>query len=427
MTAKTVWISLTSLSLLPACRGSSPASPVLCQTQEAACHLDGHNILATHVGLPRLEQCRQLCNEEEKCKFLSHIPAEGLTRDICILFSSCRELTGRQCAHCITETSTCARRCDGKYEVSVTKQNLIAAVSNVASVSDCRELCDSRSGCKFYSYHHKTGKVLYKMCFLLSHQLKPYQNSEDVTTGPINCEKSRCMIRFEGELHRSVLFSLRNVSNKVQKSYKAQLIGGETDGNCHMRILAVGGGGRGSQDWWTEGKQGSCGFGGGSGHLQFLAQGVPPLVSDIEIHVGAGGEMTRVFFKDQELLEPSAGGSGNGYQAGAGYSGGGGGKKEGRWCGPCRGGSDGSEGENGGSGSGKEISTFPFENFSLLPGAGGYRSCGGGGGGVLVNGVGPRREHEGQGEGYGGGGEGCPDCTSRDGLPGAVILELANT
>ena len=98
---------------------------------------------------------------------------------------------------------------------------------------------------------------------------------------------------------------------------------------------------------------------------------------------------------------------------------------------PSAGGSDGSDGFGDGQegrGTGEDISSFPFTNFQLTPGAGGARSGGGGGGGVLVDGEGPHRPHQGTGQGYGGGGEGSRETTefTFEGLQGVVLIELTS-
>ena len=89
---------------------------------------------------------------------------------------------------------------------------------------------------------------------------------------------------------------------------------------------------------------------------------------------------------------------------------------------------------NRGGGSGKDISSYTFNTWTLTPGAGGTpysrydplpkcpfsqcrnspnQSYGGGGGGVLVNGAGPKASKH-QGQGYGGGGSGA----NRVNIPG---------
>ena len=99
------------------------------------------------------------------------------------------------------------------------------------------------------------------------------------------------------------------------------------------------------------------------------------------------------------------------------------------------GGSDGGDGMGSasGHGTGEDITAFHFDNWVITPGAGGdyydggiRDEDGGGGGGVLVNGIGPDRNHQNnnncQGQGYGGGG--CVGGYQYVGLPGVVLIEV---
>ena len=123
---------------------------------------------------------------------------------------------------------------------------------------------------------------------------------------------------------------------------------------------------------------------------------------------------------------------GHTFEGGDGYSGGGGGLSS-----AGNGGSNGGNGGRssgkysytGGSGTGKDISSYYMSQFSLSPGQGGQNrgKYGGGGGGVLVGGDGPSRK-QGQGEGYGGGGAapngGDYSESSVRGLPGVILVEV---
>ena len=170
--------------------------------------------------------------------------------------------------------------------------------------------------------------------------------------------------------------------------------------HCLLSIVAVGGGG---------GRASSGYGGGGSGYL--IHQRIN-MVGDnqFRVKVGAGGKSGKngkdttidwglnpwneAYFRAQggeSALEPP-----NDTNGGAGYSGGGQGRK-GFGNDGGEGGSDSSNGccgELGGEGSGLDLSSIQQETFSLSPGAGGKKYMtaggggGGGGGGVLVDGEG---------------------------------------
>ena len=167
--------------------------------------------------------------------------------------------------------------------------------------------------------------------------------------------------------------------------------------------------------------------GGGSGFLSFYSQSVRPGVTDLTVTVGAQAQASSLSANGELLVRAGHGQHGwIDIAGGNGYSGGGDAFPH-----PSAGGSDGSDGFGDGQegrGTGEDITSFPFTNFLLTPGAGGARSGGGGGGGVLVDGEGPHRHHQGTGEGYGGGGEGSRQTTefTFEGLQGVVLIELTS-
>ena len=391
--------------LVGVCQGTSP---VVCSSDKTACEAHEENTLETYFGVPSLEECRLLCQNNDQCQFLTYFYEESQTaKQICFLFSSC-EATG-DCESCVSEARDCRTqlRCEAHY-AGVLQDNIIEDIPDVVSVTDCREFCNSTTGCRFYTYYESPGSVFSKMCFLLSHLIEPYEYSEGVLTGGVYCDESvsaLCTMKIEGQSHQSYMFTDTGSLTKVQ------LMGNE---NCQMRILAVGGGGWGYPYAWG-------GRGGGSGYITIQDQYINLGVSYLAVSVGTHGESSRVTFNGEVIVEALPGGSIANNQMNDGYSGGG------YWISgdAVRGGYDGSNGEGGGGGqgTGEDVRNYSFENFLLTPGAGGYREGGGGGGGVLVNGGGPPRDHQGQGEGYGGGGEGSID-RYIDGLPGLVIIEI---
>ena len=185
--------------------------------------------------------------------------------------------------------------------------------------------------------------------------------------------------------------------------------GGE---DCHLSLLAVGGGGAGFEYG-----------GGGSGYLAASTLAISEGETKLRVTVGSQRRPSTVSAGGQIILEAGPGHDGyynNTNCGGDGYSGGGDG-----CCHPFGypGGSNGSDGQGDGQqgrGTGQDITSYQFDHFVLSPGSGGYLKYGGGGGGVLVNGEGPPVE-KGQGEGYGGGGEGY---RPSQGLQGVVIMEI---
>merc|ERR1712154_5168 len=144
------------------------------------------------------------------------------------------------------------------------------------------------------------------MCFLLTNLLEPYERSEGILTGPVHCDdsfSSVCTMRIDGELHQSFMFT--NTSNTTN----VQLMGDE---DCQMRIVAIGGGGRGYRN-------SNLYIGGGSGYIKILDQDIPLGVSNMVVAVGAHGYSSLVTVNGEVIVEAPPGsslGSGNGYSGG---------------------------------------------------------------------------------------------------------------
>ena len=350
------------------------------------------------------------------CKFLTYYYRGGFPAgEVCILFSSCERVN--PCQACVSETQNCAKRCEQNY-LGLLDDNILEAVTDVASESDCWYLCTDQQACTFYTYFQSSHPVFPSLCFLLARQQGPYHNCQDCLTGPASCDgqfSSLCGLAVggEGEFRQAILLTNTSVEHSLQ------LVG---YGQCLLRVLAVGGGGRGGFNYH------SSAAGGGSGFLALYSDYISPGVTDLTITVGDQAEGSELVANGRVLLEAAHGQHGfAGIKGGNGYCGGGD-----RFPRPSRGGTDGSDGEGDGQegyGTGEDLSSFHFNNFVLSPGPGGFRDGsgggGGGGGGVLVNSGGPRAEHEGTGQGYGGGGEGSYDpAFTFHGLQGVVIIEL---
>ena len=215
----------------------------------------------------------------------------------------------------------------------------------------------------------------------------------------------------EGESHLAVMLTRPGPAPAI-------LVQGE---GCGVRLLVVGGGGRGG-DY----------AGGGSGHLEYRSLQVSPGTL-LTGQVGDRGQASSLAISSGDTVTAGAGREGRECNGGAGYSGGGG-------CGgndlAGDGGTDGGDGEEGtfgggGAGTGADLASYTLATWSLAPGRGGageyydvYDSGagGGGGGGVLVDGAGPWAGEE-QGAGWGGGG-GYRDHGDGLGLPGLILIEI---
>ena len=224
----------------------------------------------------------------------------------------------------------------------------------------------------------------------------------------INQPACDCQLVVGGVSHCSTMFTNPGVEVNV-----------EVTGDCEMnqlRMFLVGGGGQGI---WA---------GGGSGYLRYLTMDLSG-EKNIRLTVGDHQEASSVIVNNLSIVaEP--GDDYDSFAGGDGYSGGSGRCES---AVPCRGGSDGGDGDDGrefaGHGTGENVTNYKLDNWLLSPGAGGDGgSCalllGAGGGGVLVSGSGPRHDVQ-DGEGYGGGGAYCSGHDA-NGQQGVILMEILN-
>lgn len=385
-----------------------------CMVEGEACLAEGDTMLATIPGIPEVATCRQLCQDTERCQFLSHFGPESFPlREHCLLFSSCSSL--HRCQDCRTEDRNCYSTCGADVQVAI-GENDLEVITGVITEVDCKLNCSANPNCSVYTYFDISHPHYPTLCFLLSEVLEPVEPCEHCRTGFPECGTSSAgscsfTVGADPAPKQSQIFNTAGTTN-VTVSPLAALVG------CKLAVVAVGGGGAGSSG------------GGGSGHVASRTVGVTTV--QLVVWVGGAGEKSTLNTGEgEEVVSAAPGESGSREYGGAGYSGGGG-YGDDYYYGA--GGEDGGNGHGsrGGLGSGLDLSSPGLMEFTLSPGAGGTPKLsgmygfyvGGGGGGVFVNGVGPSAsEHTGEGYGGGGGGSGY----SGDPGSGLVLLQIKKT
>jgi len=409
------WPTWAFLALLANCSLALEDFPIgACSVQDQACEIHENNLVASFPGVASVEECRQLCSDDQQCSHFSHFGQTSFPiGNFCILLSACPTL--HPCEDCITEDRWCGTICGDDVE-GFLGENVVQLLADVPEELDCKQECNNNTECKFYTYHNGSDPNYPKLCFLLTHLEEPFEACSHCSTGTARCTVDTVC----GFLNGTMVVSEALIFTNTGATQEVKTV---SVGRCEANILAIGGGGRGGSS-----KSGgrTFGGGGGSGHVIFTSHMLQES-SNLLLNVGDKGESTSVTTEDGSsvILAPAGKDGVNGsYDGASGYSGGGG---DGSGGSLGSGGSDGSDGEagsdgHGGKGSGVDISAFELTNFVLTPGSGGDHACGGGGGGLLINGKGPEF-HSGMGEGYGGGGEGC-NYSSRYGSSGAILMEI---
>jgi len=386
----------------------SSDSPVLCQSNNIACDAHDDNFIDS-FRVETIEECRQLCQDSDMgCEFLTYYGENGFPLNhICELFQSCEKTI--ECNGCLSETKGCFEKCSNTV-VGKIDENFMDYIPNLPTEADCINECKNAEGCNFYTFYLEDDPN-YGACFLLSSLIEPLEECTSCVTGPLECEN------FD-----DCGFDLYNNGSRIQHMMLTEP-GVEVDVNirlsiskCQMSLLAVGGGGSGL----------NCG--GGSGYIQYFTQALNSTPTNLRLAVGRASESSNVTINEVNKIEAEHGQDANQMDAGNGYSGGGGG-----YTMECIGGTDGGNGEcnNGGKGTGEDVTTYAFKNFQLTPGAGSkyfedgkwYR--GGGGSGILVNDDGPGvfDMDDKAGIGFGGGGT-FHNFSALDGRPGLILLEV---
>ena len=224
---------------------------------------------------------------------------------------------------------------------------------------------------------------------------------------PVECKNfDDCGFFYNGKEENHMMFT--ETGTEFELTTK-----GVSISTCQLRILAVGGGGRGDFE------------GGGSGYIQYVTQILTSSPIYIKLIVGDKRKESHVTIAGNTIR--ALPGKDETEYGGDGFSGGGGGQSE-----RCNGGTNGGDGEcsNRGRGTGEDISQYHFSNFQLSAGSGGEhftrsigRYFGGGGGGIIINGDGPGIRANKPGGGFGGGGTWSVS-NGNKGHPGVVIIEI---
>ena len=381
-----------------------------CSSEGVQCdHHGGSNLLDTVMHVAAVEECRQLCLQDEDCRYISYFDASAFpASNLCQLFSSCDSLT--QCSGCVSENRNCFQTC-GSNVVGSLDENVLELFPSIESEVKCKEKCLNNPECSFYTFFFPNDTVFYNYCFLLAELAPPAQPCTSCTTAPADCSApAPCRLSVAGAEHQQLLLNTSLATTAIT-------VTGGGGGACALTFLLVGGGGLGTY------------AGGGSGYLEYRAELQVAAGTEMTARVGDPGQETLLSLGSRGTFTAAPGQDGEYNDGGDGYSGGGG---YGDTGGKPNGGTDGGDGEGagGGAGSGADLATCSLAAWSLAAGAGGgyLDSFGGGGGGVLVDGAGPGTGgYPGgyQGQGYGGGGSGLTPSSINIGFQGVILLEIS--
>ena len=163
-----------------------------------------HNTLTSTTGVPNLTACRQLCDRQSVCSYLTYFGPDNFPfSETCFHFSSCDSL--HPCTNCTSVDVSCSQpspySCSDPVE-GVLGENMLNFFPDVESEEACRNTCLSIPACNFYTYHGSCDPNYPGACALLSHVLEPVQECNHCRTGAVICS-SRCSFLQGGEYFTS--------------------------------------------------------------------------------------------------------------------------------------------------------------------------------------------------------------------------------
>ena len=114
-------------------------SPVTCISDNTSCEVTDENFIDGIEDVHNVEQCRQLCISNEKCKYLTYYEAGRFPmEEFCYLFSTCE--TTVPCEKCVSETFDCHETCSSNTLGPINSSNFIDLVPHVQTEKDCKRM-----------------------------------------------------------------------------------------------------------------------------------------------------------------------------------------------------------------------------------------------------------------------------------------------
>ena len=87
---------------------SASGAPVPCSREGVECEVGEGNLIDAVIHVMTVEECRQLCLDQESCQFISYFDdSSAPSPNLCQLFSICD--TTATCSGCVTEIMACYR------------------------------------------------------------------------------------------------------------------------------------------------------------------------------------------------------------------------------------------------------------------------------------------------------------------------------
>ena len=120
-----------------------------CENPGLECQYDANSHLDTIMHVYTMDECHQLCLDEEYCEFVTyHYDSGTAVSNMCMLFRSCDQTS--TCVNCRTDWIGCDKNClTSSY--GVLDENVIEVITATVTFQDCRNLCKQTSNCSWFT------------------------------------------------------------------------------------------------------------------------------------------------------------------------------------------------------------------------------------------------------------------------------------
>ena len=163
-----------------------------CSTEGVECEYTEDNLIDSILQVASVAECRQLCQDEDTCEYITYFDSSAVpVSRQCRLFTTCPRVTS--CTSCVTQRLDCFHTCGGSFYGHM-DENILDAVSNVASELDCKTLCAENGECSWYTYFFRNDTVNHEHCYLQTEFLPPSHPCDTCSSGPVNCSDTGCSL-----------------------------------------------------------------------------------------------------------------------------------------------------------------------------------------------------------------------------------------
>ena len=296
MTSKRRGITIAFCTLLLLLVDAKANSPVTCTSPGVECEYTGENYIDTETEVQTVEECRQICMDQEDCQFITYFDSSAHPISfMCRTFKTCEKVV--ECENCESQNINCFNRpwpC-GSNVVGRMEENIVDVVMGVTSEQECKQLCSDNPECSWFTFFFSFDPQNHDTCFLQTELHLPIETSNSAFSGPSDCSNDFCTLVTDDGPLTSLIVNDTSTYNLYIPIWKS-----ESSETCKLRVLAIGGGGHSFST-----------LGGGSGFIQYRTLSLNQGLNVIKANVGSDGRDSTLRINGQTVVTAEAGGDGD--------------------------------------------------------------------------------------------------------------------